>query len=283
MARKLTEAEILNAIRNYGYKPMPKFRGVAPAFLGIEVECWNEKNKIANNVAAAKVNRVEDGLFYCKTDGSIYKGFEAVSHPCTYDVWRSMYKNIAKMLTTLRREGFRAAKCFHDNGRQTNSSAGVHIHLSRNAFTSTEHLFKFLRMFYTFKAFTFKMSQRKQEHIDRYAKLTHSNTLENIARYGRHLDSDRYQAVNLQNTNTVEVRIYRGCLDAKTLFKNLAHVQSLLEFTAETTVENCRPRKYRNWVRERRERFPELSEFFDKHFWRQDGIADTSHLVDGNE
>ena len=72
-----------SAIRSYNYKPEPIFYGSGNLYLGVEIELdkGGEDNDNARRILDIPN---EDGeKLYAKHDGSIYDGFEIVSHPMT--------------------------------------------------------------------------------------------------------------------------------------------------------------------------------------------------------
>src|SRR6266487_1851586 len=119
-------------INSYGYKPRPIFRGTGPTYLGLELEVDTSGGR--NRSLAVLANERLGSLAYLKEDGSV-NGFEIVTHPCSYEHWRSEVD--LSVLTDLRRNG---ARTLHDTG--------IHVHVSRTAFNSPCHLYRWMKFFY---------------------------------------------------------------------------------------------------------------------------------------
>lgn len=71
-----------NAIQDYYYKPTPQFFGAGPRFFGVELEVdkAGESDRNAWELLSIANGEGEKRL-YCKHDGSLNDGFELVSHP----------------------------------------------------------------------------------------------------------------------------------------------------------------------------------------------------------
>ncbi len=209
-------------IRDHSYKPTPKFRGEGPRYFGVEleVECGETQ---PSTVAKAIVNDIGGGFVYAKHDGSLNNGFEVVSHPFSWD-W---LKNGGgadlwmKILKKLRQTGCRS----YNTG-----TCGMHVHVSRDAFTPTE-LLRLQRLSYNAPELILRLSRRRASNLNQWARPRDSNISEQVAlasgRQGH--KRDRYAAINVTE-GTVEIRIFRGTCDTDGFFSNLEAVQSLVDF-----------------------------------------------------
>lgn len=158
-----------------------------------------------------------------KKDGSIPNhGFEIVSAPATlkyhHIAWDKFFTNSAKHLRSF-----------------TLASCGMHIHVSRQAFKdngttlkdSSGHLGRF-NTFYNMPEngqFITNIAGRSTNSFTQYhpKKVTAIFTNQNVG--------DRYQAVNLTNKHTVEVRIFKGNCKREGFLKNIDFVHASYEFT----------------------------------------------------
>lgn len=114
-------------IHDYYYKPDPVFFGDGKLYMGIELEIDDagEDEEYAGEIYNT-ANLTTDHL-YLKHDGSLYNGFELVSHPMTIEYhknkmpWSSILSRAIHM-------GYRS--------HQTDN-CGLHIHINRSAFGDT--------------------------------------------------------------------------------------------------------------------------------------------------
>ncbi len=211
-------------IKSYNYKPEPIFYGSGNFYMGIELEIdkggENEENAtkildIANSIA--------DHL-YCKHDGSIENGFELVSHPMSYEYhlnnmnWREVFDKAVSL-------GYRS--------HQTNT-CGLHIHCSRSAFGKTyeeQELAIGRIVFFVEKHWNelVKFSRRTADNLNRWAAkyASISNTTAETYTKAKDKNMGRYVAVNLENYNTVEFRLFRGTLCYKTFIATLQLVDEI--------------------------------------------------------
>jgi hypothetical protein len=85
------------------------------------------------------------------------------------------------------------------------------------------------------------ISQRKAEKLERWAAIDDENDDSIIYKAKKKSGNNkRYVAVNLQNSHTVEIRIFRGTLNYMSFLKNIEFCYALFNFTRdskETTVD----------------------------------------------
>jgi hypothetical protein len=246
-------------IRSYNYKPIPKFYKVSEndnVYLGIELEVERGDSNVTHRAMAEMVN---NDFLYFKSDGSLSNGFEIVTHPMTISYIKK-YKNVwADILNQLRSNKYRS----YDT-----RTCGMHIHISKNAFT-TWHLYRFMKFFVDNSDFVTKISQRKVENLDRWAALT-DDPSEGTKEYTQETlmykakkkrgNSKRYLAVNLQNDNSVEVRIFRGTLNDSSFFKNIEFVQALYDYTKSIPDSDMSLKSFLTFIKDNNE-YPYLRKF----------------------
>lgn len=203
-------------IHDYSYKPKPVFfcekDEKTKLFFGIELE--TEKGD------SSSLNNLENKFFYLKEDSSLNNGFELVTHPLS-QAW--IVKNQHKIKIILDTLKNATAKSYNT------STCGMHVHVSKNAISLLQ-LVKIVKFFIEQKNFILKLSQRKAANLQRWASLDFSNK---FVKYVKEKNSSRYVAINLQNQNTIEFRIFRGTLKFESFMKNLEFLFSLLDFTRE--------------------------------------------------
>ena len=210
-------------IKSYYYKPEPQFYGSGDFFMGVELEidnggeCGENAEKILN-IANANGERI-----YCKHDGSIQDGFEMVSHPMSLEYhtkhmnWKEVFDKAVDM-------GYRSHQTY---------TCGLHAHVSRNALGNTyieqeatiARIIHFVELHWNE---LLKFSRRTEESITRWANRygIAENTEETYKKAkNRHLG--RYVAVNLENVNTVEFRMFKGTLRYETFIATLQLIHEI--------------------------------------------------------
>lgn len=200
-------------------------------YFGWESEVYNDKHKINNSEMAHLIrDKYPELEFVFEHDGSIGNsdsdGFEIISQPTTMAYIKEnieKYKDIYQMLID---NGFTA---------HNNPYCGLHIHFSRNYFSDNEdkYIQKLTLFFETFKEELKNFSRRKDfywcqfigdksGYDKRYLKS--SVVLKDYAKE----HSSHNIAINLGNTNTIEIRIFKGTLKFETLMASLELVDSLV-------------------------------------------------------
>lgn len=152
----------------------------------------------------------------CKRDGSLCEenGFELVSTNADFDYHKNhLWNDFFKLNLHEKVKGY--------HGHQT----GYHIHFSREPFTVLE--MKRLNAFYhnpENRSFLIDISGRTST----YAKYLNQITIDDdIETYG---DDFKFRAINFNNKDTIEIRIFRSNLKPISFFRNLELVHSINQF-----------------------------------------------------
>lgn len=214
-------------INNYSYRPSMKFHKInfenenAP-FLGIELEVERKNSKgLKHKYMAGMISHEH---WYFKTDGSLTDGFEIVTHPMTFNYIKRHENVFNESLKKLVENGY--------NSYDANT-CGMHIHISKKSF-NTWHLYRFLKFFVENKEFIASISQRKIEKLKKWANIEDDNDTSLIYKAKKKEgNSSRYVAVNLGNSQTIEIRIFRGTLNSNSFMKNIEFAHSLFMYTKE--------------------------------------------------
>ncbi len=248
-------------VHSYYFKPEPVFFGQGPRFFGVELEVdlGGEINKNAKRLLEV-ANNGEERL-YIKHDGSLSDGFELVSHPMSLDY--HLHEMPWKALLQLAKEmGYRS--------HQT-STCGLHVHVSREAFGETyaEQDRAVARVLYFVERHweeLLKFSRRTPRQLERWAarygyKDQPIEILDH-AKKGGH--AGRYSCINLENSATVEFRIFRGTLKLNTLIATLQMVNRICDVAVflsddevkamswTTFVAGCQEPELVRYLKERR-------------------------------
>jgi hypothetical protein len=205
-------------IENYTYKPEPKFHAVknevTKTFFGMELEVESRGQSLENSAQGVKNSLGE--LAYFKMDGSLNDGFEIVTHPFSFEWYKQNFK--FDFLNDLKNEGFRS---------WDTDTCGLHVHVSKKAFVNDAHVWKFCQLFLKNKSSWVKMAGRSST---RWASYDPERLpVADILKHKKH--PERYCAVNLCNSTTIEIRIFRGSLNAVRVQSAIESVAAAVEYT----------------------------------------------------
>lgn len=145
---------------------------------------------------------------YCATerDGSISYGFEMVTAPCTLDVHQQHLTNLAK--------------CTEKMASHNTMTCGLHVHIDKRG-TTALHRGKMVQFVNNpvNKELIVAVARRYKPDVG-YARIKAKTILDGQDKYAK----DRYEAVNLTNSKTIEFRIFKGTLRYES-------IMACLEFT----------------------------------------------------
>jgi hypothetical protein len=214
-------------INSYSYRPAMKFHKLSnenenAPFFGLELEVERKNSNGLKHKYMAGL--IKNEHWYFKTDGSLTDGFEIVTHPLTFNYIKQDEKTFADSLKLLVENGY--------NSYDANT-CGMHIHISKGNFT-TWHLYRFLKFFVENKEFIVSISQRKMEKLKKWANIEDDNDTSLIYKAKKKDgNSERYVAINLKNTATIEIRIFRGTLNINSFMKNIEFAHALFMYSKE--------------------------------------------------
>ena len=255
-------------------------------FIGVELEVDSDKSDIYFE-AEKLMSKVNSDWIYLKEDSSISNGFEVVTHPQTFNVWKQRFEEFAPVLELAKR-GF--------NSHNT-KTCGLHLSLSRQAFKQT-HLYRFSKFVYFNPLFIAKFSRRRLSLLNTWGSpfaITRGSEI-NVTDYvdydegynrfflnclghaiysTRSLVKDhrygRGTALNLPSKR-VEFRAPRGTLKKDTFLANIEFVQSLFEFSKVTNVEGLCPLRFKKFIADNN-RFKHLYNWLDENIPSGDMVA----------
>ena len=220
---------------------------------------WELETEMNNSGCGPGWMRDNLGLDYVgyKEDGSLDDGVEIVSHPMTWGFIRERTKELTDALAKMVKAGIRSYQT---------DTCGMHVHLSRDAFSSL-HLYKFLTLVYQNPDLTTRVSQRVKERLSQWASLTAEKLTDSPkrmlqkARTKDNMQYCRYVAVNLEPAHTIEIRIFRGTLHAPSFFKNLEYCAAAYQFTKMAGMNQLTERHFTQYVQANKREFPNLHAF----------------------
>jgi hypothetical protein len=218
--------EAKNVIQSYNYKPRPKFFGDGPRYFGFELEVDSGLSDDALADRACAIQKMSK-KFYLKHDGSLDSGFEIVTHPhslAAYEADKELWRQVVEYASS---HGLMSHDC---------NSCGLHIHISRKAFGSSSaeqdrNISKLIFLYEKFYQKFLTFSRRKESQLHRYAKRYCSTTPPPVDECIEMAKSefDRYFAINITPSETVELRFFRGTLVLDTLFASLQLADRLVD------------------------------------------------------
>ena len=189
-----------------------------------EVECDNsdEKYDLVSELGSFYRNL----LFYFTRDSSLDEGVEIHSHPMTHKAHKAR-----------KWDGFNSVREWGVRSYNTDT-AGLHFHLNRSAFTNF-HFLKFVKFINENIAFTLGIGRRKNiNNLNEYAffdyRLPHDIKRYIARRYREY--SSNYKvtcsigsrgAINLSNTETIELRFFGGALKENKYKAKIDFVQAV--------------------------------------------------------
>jgi Putative amidoligase enzyme len=202
-----------------GYDPPLDFHGEGPVYLGFELELEGPRDF---NPGMQIMRERLGSLIYLHHDGSLRNGLEIVTHPMQYE-W-AIGNFDWSTLPALREAGWRAA-----------DTCGLHVHVSREGFDGPAHIHKWLKLIYrnaeAMQAIARRMDSRWASFSDRsrrdhlkYAKGDHN--------------ADRYQAVNVQNNATFEVRMFASSLNPQQVQAAIGLVDASVEYARQLSAHD---------------------------------------------
>lgn len=273
---------ILNTLLPYNADPLPSIKNIkvfntiieqTPQALlsGVEVEVASKDRNEGRLEAIRKYKEIFKDFGCLKHDGSIkdargyYTGFEIVSMPMflkdhqNYDAWHKLLENEKDLL--------------HVNSGDF--GAGIHVHLNRKAFTTSilAHFIAFVHNRNN-KEFIRKIAERPES---RYAVLEEKNPFIHI----NENYNDKYQAVRLNKSSTIELRIFNSILKPISFFKNIEFTYALFEYCSylsiKTKAPNCHDyriflaekvnnyKSFIDWVSDKDKSYPHLIAFMEEN------------------
>lgn len=238
------------------------FSGKGPHFFGVELEVEVDEKLNRKAVYAKDILKLFNGFVIIKHDGSIKDpksgqivGFEIVTSPASREYqsekWNYFFDNKPKGLRS------------YDT-----TTCGLHFHVSRKPLTQLQIA----------KMLLFVNSEANQPFIamiagrspNKYCKIQKKGYVN--ARLAPN-QQDRYEALNLNNKDTVELRIFRGTTKRESFFKSLEFFDALIHFcgNGEAAIKDCtRVDKFIEYVKLHRKDYLHLWAFTCARWLREE-------------
>lgn len=256
-------------VANYSYKPTPimypNLDYDDPIYFGIELEADRDSGDFAvsTDAAANKVNELL-GYSYVKHDGSLREGLEIVTHPAklSYHLQEKREAWI-EVMRYLREAGFVS---------HTGGYCGLHVHISSRPIeaASEDGIDKILYLWSKHWKQLVRFSRRSTKRLEDWSRKCNvdipdavdENRAASIAKKakGDLLSSGRYQAVNLQNSHTIEFRMLRGTLIPETFFASLQLIDRIVKVSMSHSLKELRKM---TWEELTMTDYPELTRYLE--------------------
>jgi Putative amidoligase enzyme len=229
------------------YYPSTKFFGQGPKYFGLEIETEVNGDRCDKLYA---LRRILGDYAALKDDGSLDYGIEIATQPASMSEHKTrlarLFANVPKGVTSWKHR-----------------SCGLHIHVSRKplsdlaiaktvCFISANHNRRFIRLIAGRESMSYCKIQPKK--------------MGSAAKY----NDDRYEAVNLQNDNTIEFRLFKGTLRQASVFKCLEFTDALTAYasTAARSIRDSQSRvQFCGFVAENSKTWPNLSAFIEARWF----------------
>lgn len=211
-------------------------------YYGIELEVEQTSGPYGKEDSARQCReRLGEGYCITKHDGSLGSGgFEIVTIPKSLsdhiDIWTSFLDRIPSGL-----------RSWNTSGR-----CGMHVHVSR----------KPLSLLTIGKLLVFINADENADFITSLAGRESSGCCERSPK--KVSDARRYRsrgAINLQNTHTIEFRIFRGTLNKGAFMKNLEFVAACVKFCKFTGIHRLDVLAFLGWFVGFRKEYPSLDKW----------------------
>lgn len=244
-------------------------------YMGIELEIDNGGEK--DSVAARVVDHltVDGKMFaYCSHDGSLDNGFEIITMPATRGYHKLMKPNYESLFNYLVSIGYRS---------HNTQTAGIHVHFSRKFFENDEeaNISKLLYLVEKFWDEIVVFSRRDYRSIERYAKKMDVDAKRFFSSWNKSNDHDgHYYAVNITNTDTIELRMFRGTLNIETFMAIIDFVDKIARVSKNTPVSEIQDVEFEDLLTEQAKEYYHSRMNFCKFDEGVSGESNTSNTVD---
>ena len=270
-------------IHDYNYRPDTIFHSTDKderLYFGIEIEVEDPRGLRDSSHYAHRLEGME--LAYLKQDGSLSCGFEIVTHPMSHDFFKNeadeLWDTLENLRTTYKVKSWSTTTC------------GLHIHISRTGFNGGSHMHRFINLVYSNQELYETLAGRKSTRWASFDDLVWSDfvrdeegcpvqdeygytdtvTKRSIARkLHRGSGSERYSAVNVRNAETLEMRIFRGSVNSRTIKSQIDLAHASVEYTRTLTVKDIRADalsadRFTEYILDHSELYPQLCERLEK-------------------
>ena len=197
-----------------------------PFYIGHELEIDDGSNM------SAAVDTISSIGGICMHDGSLgVKGIEFISHPFSYNYMLSQEQAYRNAFDKLANEyGYKS---------HNTSTCGLHFHVTRP--TDTKIIDRIILFMETYKEEIIQLSRRKSGELNHWSRFLSDKKSTVDEKIIKSLDyivknketCDRYMALNLTNSKTIEFRFFKGTLKYETFMADFEFINNLVTFASD--------------------------------------------------
>lgn len=244
-------------IQEYTYKPVPIFYGEGPRFFGVELELDDGGNNELNAGILLDCVNTSDRQIYIKHDSSLNDGFEVVTHPMSlsYHKYEMPWLELCDKAIDM------------DYLSHKTDTCGLHIHVNRSSLGNTymnqeATISKILLIMEKFWPEMVRFSRRTSSQLDRWAqRYGFEKRGKEILDKAKKKTLGRYASINLENSETIEFRIFRGTLKVNTILAALELTDQFCEYAVHMEEEEIHNLSWTDFVTGLPSSCPELIQY----------------------
>ena len=203
-------------------------------FMGLELEI-DAEHRFDREEIAGELQSIFGNFFAYENDGSLSYGFEMISQPASLSYHMSMMPKYADAFQYLIENDIKS----HDI-----KSCGLHAHLDRRYFGEKEDssIAKLLYLFEKFRKELMVFSRRTEAQCADWCRSRkqsyngEAGWIKKAVIEARSYSSyqQRYYSVNLTNSDTLEIRLWRGTLNKESFEATLKFTARLAQLCRDT-------------------------------------------------
>lgn len=196
-------------------------------FFGVELEV-----EVHNNDSEFKARQLHEAIndqqmgnkVFFERDGSVPSGFEIISQPMSLPAQRQLWSWLNNKELTKHLKSHNTSTC------------GLHVHVSRDGLTPLQiaKIVAFVNAPDN-EPLIFAIARR---YAEGYCRIKDKSKIGKA-----HQSDDRYEAVNVTNSKTIEFRVFKGSLKYESIVAAIEFANSMVEFTrpsGECSVSNLK-------------------------------------------
>jgi len=244
--------EYHSSSENLGHIPSKFDKRKKPIYLGLELEVEvndsvNRFDKASDLLSAigshySEIDKDQHSYAFCENDGSLDNGFEIVTAWTGLDVH-------AKQLEFFKNQ-WRSVRS-HDT-----KTCGLHVHICKSDMTlyHASKLVMFINSPDNEKLIHTIARRSSESYAKIFDKKSNMRWLKDANRYERksdklcNLNQDRYEALNFQNSETIEFRLFKGSLKYQTIMACLEFTYASWFFTKDASQADLSTDKFLDFI-----------------------------------
>lgn len=209
-----------------------------------------------------------DGTMFLVEDGSLNRGIEVVTQPMglrehlTSDFW-------TRVTHHANRAGYKS---------HASNTCGLHVHVSRDGIDS-DAVDRIVYLNERFWSSWVKFSRRKPREIERWAenflRLSDRKTLKMQGVKDSDISRDKYMAVNISRSSTIEFRLFKGSTLKSTILASIELVDAIVNIAVNMTDKEVESLSWEDLV----EKFEEY-QYINKYLERINLLEESDVEVD---